>query len=233
MQQENNLQNNRLSIRITPDGFSFCTAGEDETPLTSGLVTPDRLATTLTENTWLQPPFDRVCASWETRKACLIPTALFDHSRTETYLALNGTPADEATEIVIHNPWGEEAELVYAVDRQMKANIERHFPGLDYSHPLLELLAHNAGKSNLLLVEQTARHAFLVLHLGGRLRAAEALPCAGFADLLLAVNRIIVAGKAGRVCIRCFGATGETTGRELSRYHPDVEIDRVAGKEEA
>ncbi|MDR2936374.1 MAG: DUF3822 family protein [Rikenellaceae bacterium] len=229
MQQENNLLNNRLSIRITPDGFSFFVAGEVGPATVANYVTLDRITTTISETPALQHPFAQVCASWETHKACLVPSALFDHRQGDIYLALNGTPHDDMAETVIHNPQGNEAIFVYAVDLQAKAEIERHFPGLDYTHPLLELLTYDTGKSNLLLVEQTIRHAFLVLRLGGRLTAAEALPCAGFADLLLAVNRIIVAGKAGRIRIRCYGTMGDATCRELSRYFPEVETVGMEG----
>jgi len=151
-----------LSIRISPDGFSFSILDGLKSKFVgfhsftfgtadSSIKLCKEIDFIYENNKWLQGDFRKVFVLIETPKSTLIPEPLFEASEKELYLKFNHT-INSYEQIVVDFLKNVDAYNVFAIPDCLKYRIQKYYKRykiVHYSTPLIESLLINNKNINL------------------------------------------------------------------------------------
>ena len=138
-------ENYKLSIQLSPDGFSFCIFNEAQNKFLSiesnalrNVKNIDNFCILFEDvfqnHQWLNLSYKRVNILFESSKSTLIPTPLFDAKETENYTKFNFTFSDDQ-KIRTDKLVNVDAYKLYAVPKQLIDLLQRLYPGYHlFSH---------------------------------------------------------------------------------------------------
>ncbi len=170
----------KLSIRLTPDGFSFLLLDPEggATPLSGSLA--EVLAASDDPSPLVETPHGGVV---------LVPREVFEPQRTEQYLrASNRLVAGMAN--LYNDTLSERAAALWQAPAEWVDLCRTHAPDAIHYHPLQLLLDFEASGTVFLLIEQGWAHLALYKE-GISLYAAESLPFHTPDDLLYYLFRLL------------------------------------------
>lgn len=167
----------RLSIQLSPDGFSFCIFNADSRKFLSiesvsfpSSKTASELGEYLkqyfSQNSWLKLDYMTSCILYESDKTTLIPSPLFDKSEKNSYSDFNFV-SNEMHEILYDETSILDAYLLYSIPKEVLNTINELSPTNNiYSHAsrLIEgLLISNKNLQNQIRAFVNVRNTHLDL----------------------------------------------------------------------
>lgn len=167
----------RLSIQLSPDGFSFCIFNDETRKFLSiesvSFATSNRtheacklLRNLYDKNSWLKLNYKSVTILYESEKTTLVPSPLFDESEKETYSNFN-FPIEKSQELIHEKLNILDAFLLYTIPREMVQTLQELFPGnilLSHSGRLIDgLLISNKNLQNQKRAFVNVRNTYLDL----------------------------------------------------------------------
>ena len=172
---------------------------------------------------WPQREFAEVWLCVPTRAALLIPAELNRPEYYVRFFTALGYADDPETRILAH-PAAEGVLLHGVCEAAWGPLAERFGKKLSFFHPLTVSLGEPPENGTTLYVDIAAGTINYTLNRGGKVLFADVLPSDDEASLLLAVSRIIVAGKVGALRIVCSGEGCEAAQAQLSKHYRDVSV---------
>ncbi|MEA3504471.1 MAG: DUF3822 family protein, partial [Bacteroidota bacterium] len=150
-----------LSIRISPDGFSFSVLDGMRSKFVAYHLFRFRSADSISlckevdavyeKNPWLKGNFRKVFVLLETPKSTLIPEPLFENSEKELYLKFNHT-LNSYEQIAFDYLKNVDAYNVFALPDCLKFRMQKYYKRyqiVHFSTPLIESLLINNKNANL------------------------------------------------------------------------------------
>lgn len=166
------MTDNNLTIRFTPDGFSF--ADEDVIEIAPGQDFIQRMEEALLEH--VQPGHQTTLrCEIETTRLLLVPSDIEEEQTIREMFSVTLSPASHEEELltqVITLPrTGQTLKLCFAIDRNLYNFLIRNYGELSFSHPISSMLADadRMTQGNCLVVRSTKQFLEVALFRGNRL----------------------------------------------------------------
>lgn len=216
-----------LSIQLRPDGLSFAHV-ENGALKTAVLPTPadhpDGLRAICSAPEWPKRKFDAVRVCVPTDRAILIPAELDCPGKYDAlFSALGYPPAPDARILAL--ACGNDQILLHTVqDAVIRSLTELFGESLAFYHPLSANLGQPESEGTVIRLDEAAGYGNYTVTNGSELLLADVFPLNSDADLLLQVNRLVVAGKLGSFRIVCSGDRCQSNAETLARHYRQVEL---------
>ncbi len=187
-----------LSIRLAPDGLSFC-ASRFGRPLwlhrweaPDGMSRTDWLDASREDIPQLHFRYPRLRVLNDTDRVCLIPEALYDPALGEEYMRVNDIfPEEEPAMLQVQQK--KTITLQTYVAEAFHHALLRHFPeaAVEYTHPLWIGIRRAMKASDTVADISLSRDLLhLVITREGSLQYAETLACQGVGDMLFILGKL-------------------------------------------
>ena len=221
--------NEILSILLRPDGLSFAFFEQGEMRSGTIKLPADRPEAgfdfVFSSAEWPRSAFAKVWVCVPAECAVLVPEALDQPEKYGRIVASLGYPEDPGA-CLLSLPCPGNKVLLHAVCKEVLLPLsEKYGEALSFFHPLYAGLCRQPKeKGTVLEVNCAGGYVNFTLTNGQELLWADVFPATRKADLLLAVNRIVVTGKISSFHVVCSGDRAEENATLLGRHYRPVSV---------